>query len=44
MNAEEELKRFIRLECLFVWSVAIGEMMKEDSLNTDLWEAGGGLI
>jgi hypothetical protein len=43
MKAEEELKRFLRLECLFVWAVTIGEVMKEDGLNTDLWKTGGDL-
>jgi hypothetical protein len=41
MNIEEELKRFVRLECLFVWSLVIDELMKEDGLNTDLWKTGG---
>jgi hypothetical protein len=41
MNAEEELKRFVRLESLFVRSVAIDLVMKEDGLNTDLWKSGG---
>ena len=43
MKAEEELKLFVRLERLFVESVIITEVMKEDGLNIDLWKTGGDL-
>lgn len=41
MKAEEELKRSVLLECLFVRTVAIDEVMKDDGLKIDLWKTGG---